>query len=157
MRSACSLLVALTLVRMFIVYHDYLHHAIFRGSVVAGWILKLYGHLMLTPPTVWKAAHDHHHQHNSRNFGISIGSFPIMTTEDYQAATRMEKIQYRMARSPLVILFGYVTVFLYGMCIYPLLCDFKKNLHVLGTMAAHFGAIAVGAYLFGWSFTCLPL
>ncbi len=50
MRSACSFLIGLTLVRMFILYHDYMHQTIFKGSWLAGVILKLYGHLMLTPP-----------------------------------------------------------------------------------------------------------
>ncbi len=154
MRSACSLLIALTLVRMFILYHDYMHHAIFRNSRLAGWILKFYGHLMLTPPSVWKQTHDHHHQHNSKLFGADIGSFPIMTTETYQAASRGERFAYRFARSPLVILCGYLVVFLYGMCIYPLIKDFKHNLGVFWTLVLHFGTVALGLYFCGAWFTC---
>lgn len=153
LRSACSFLIALTFVRLFIIYHDFLHQAIFKGSSLASAILKLYGHLMLTPPEVWKRSHDHHHRHNSKMFGASIGSFPIMTTANYQSATMLQKFEYRLARSPMVILFGYFTVFLFGMCIYPLICDFKKNLRVLGTLLLHFGVIAAGIYWLGWQFT----
>ena len=154
LRSACSLLIALTLVRLFIIYHDFLHQAIFKDSPIAAAVLKFYGHLMLTPPEVWKRSHDHHHRHNSKMFGASIGSFPIMTISNYLAATRAERLEYRLARSPWVIVFGYLTVFLFGMCIYPLLCDFKKNVLVLGTLVLHFGLIALGIYLVGWQFTC---
>lgn len=151
---AASVLIALTFVRLFIIYHDFLHQAIFKGSSVAAGILNLYGHLMLTPPAVWKRSHDHHHRHNSKFFGASIGSFPIMTKANYQAATGLQRFEYRLSRSPLVILLGYLTVFLYGMCIYPLLCDFKKNVGVLGTLLLHFGLIAVGGLVCGWQFTC---
>ncbi len=153
LRLACSLIIALTFVRLFIIYHDFLHKAIFKGSTTASFILKIFGHLMLTPPDVWQRSHDHHHRHNSKMFGASIGSFPIMTTAGYQAATYWQRWEYRLARSPLIILCGYLTVFLFGMCIYPLLCDFKKNVHVLGTLVLHFGTIALGVGLFGWSFT----
>ena len=153
LRSACSLLISLTLVRMFILYHDFLHNAIFKNSRLAGGILSFYGHLMLTPPAVWKRSHDHHHRHNSKMFGASIGSFPIMTITGYRSATKLQRFEYRLARSPFIILFGYFTVFLFGMCIYPLLCDFKKNILVLGTLLLHFGVIAGGAWAFGWTFT----
>ncbi len=138
LRSACSLLIALTLVRMFIIYHDFLHQAIFKDSLIAAVVLNFYGHLMLTPPTVWKRSHDHHHRHNSKMFGASIGSFPIMTTSTYEAASALERWEYRVARSPWIIVCGYLTVFLFGMCIQPLLCDFRKNVRVL----AHWGCIS---------------
>lgn len=153
-RLACSFLIALTIVRMFIVYHDYMHNAILKGSPLASLILRLYGHLMLTPPTVWRRSHDHHHHHNSKLFGASIGSFPIMTKAGYLSATRREQLEYRMARSPLVIVFGYFTVFLFGMCIFPLLYDFRKNVSALTTLLVHFGTLAAGIYWFGFTFTC---
>lgn len=89
LRGLGSLLFGLTLVRTFIVYHDYQHQSIFKGSRVAGFILSIYGCLMLTPPSVWKRSHDHHHRHNSKLFGACMGSFPIMTTSSYRAATSL--------------------------------------------------------------------
>ncbi len=127
LRVACSCLIGLTLVRMFILYHDYLHQTIFKGSWIAGAVLKLYGHLMLTPPTVWKRTHDHHHRHNSKIFGASIGSFPVMTKFKYLASSWRQRLEYRLARSGWVIVFGYLTVFLFGMCISPLINDFKRT------------------------------
>ncbi|MFO1065272.1 MAG: fatty acid desaturase [Pirellulales bacterium] len=151
-RSACSLVIGLTLVRMFILYHDYLHQTIFKDSIVAGSLLKFYGHLMLTPPTIWRRTHDHH-RHNSKIFGASIGSFPVMTTSGYLGASRAERLEYRMARSVWIIVFGYFTVFLFGMCLNPLLNDARRNLQVVGTLVLHFGAFLLSFICMGASFT----
>jgi len=152
-RGLSSLLIGLTLVRVFTIYHDYQHQTVFRGSRLAGGILWIYGCLMLTPPTVWKRSHDHHHRHNSKMFGASIGSFPIMTTEAYRAATLMQRLEYRIARSPWIIVLGYVTVFLMGMCVRPLLMDFRRHWDSLASVVIHFGFILVGILTIGWSST----
>ncbi|MFO0942276.1 MAG: fatty acid desaturase [Pirellulales bacterium] len=154
-RVLCSGLSGLALVRMFILYHDYLHNSIFGGSIVAGSILKAYGNLMLCPPCVWKHSHDYHHHNNCKIFGANIGSFPVMTTACYQGASRLERFYYRVARSPFVLLFGYFTVFLFGMCIYPMIFGTKKNYGGLVSMAAHFGLIGVSVYFWGWTSTTL--
>jgi omega-6 fatty acid desaturase (delta-12 desaturase) len=150
MRAFASLLTGLTAVRMFIIYHDYQHGAIFKGSGLGGVILSTYGFLMLTPPTVWKRSHDHHHRNNSKLFGASIGSFPIMTTEKYQTATSSEQLEYRIARSPFVILFGYLTVFMFGMCLGPFLIDRKRHWDAPISFLIHVGLIATCAWFAGW-------
>ncbi len=154
-RILCSGLTGLALVRMFILYHDYLHNSIFSGSRLAGGILKLYGNLMLCPPYVWKNSHDYHHHNNCKIFGTNIGSFPVMTTACYQEASRKQRFFYRVARSPLVLLFGYFTVFLFGMCIYPVFLDRKKNVGGVLALMAHFGLIGVSVFFWGWMSTTL--
>lgn len=150
MRAFASLLIGLMAVRMFIIYHDYQHGAIFKDSWLGGAILSAYGFIMLTPPTVWKRSHDHHHRNNSKLFGASIGSFPIMTTVKYQASTSSEQLEYRMARSPLVILFGYLTVFMFGMCLRPFMIDRKRHWDAPISFLIHFGLIAACTWFAGW-------
>ncbi len=150
-RAAASLITALTIVRMFILYHDYQHGAIFKSSRTAGSILNLYGWLLLTPPSVWRHSHNHHHQHNSKLFGSSIGTFPIMTTEDYRDATWSERLEYRVSRNPLVIVFGYFAVFMYGMCIQPLIEDARHHLDALLSLAVHLGFVAALVWFTGWT------
>lgn len=145
-----SLLTGLTLVRTFILYHDYQHQSILKGSRLAGFALSIYGYLMLTPPSVWKRTHDHHHRHNSKLFGASIGSFPIMTTTNYQAASPLERLEYRLARSPLVIAFGYFAVFMFGMCIRPLLFDPRKHWDAPLSLLVHFGFIFGCVWFANW-------
>ncbi len=153
MRFPCSLLIALCIVRLFIIYHDYMHGAILKGSRFAGILLRLSGHLMLTPPEVWKRTHDHHHHHNSKYFASSIGSFPIMTTTAYSSATVLQRFGYRCARSPILILFGYFTVFLFGMCIQPLFHNPRKNLGAILSLGIHFGTLGLGICFGGVGFT----
>jgi len=150
LRSLGSLMMGLTIVRMFILYHDYEHSAIFKNSFLGGFILRLYGCLVLTPPSVWKRSHDHHHQNNSKLLGSSIGSFPIMTTSDYEQASTLERLEYRVARNPLVIVFGYFTVFLFGMCLVPLMGRSRKHLDAVLSLFVHFGFIAFLWWMGGW-------
>lgn len=149
LQLACSWLLGLTAVRVFILYHDYMHGAIFRGSLVAHAILMTCGHLLLTPPTVWRRSHDHHHHHNSKLHGTSIGSFPVMTRDRYQGSTWSERVAYRISRSPFLIFFSYATVFLYGMCIGPFLNSPRKNWSAAVSVIVHFGTMGLLYYNFG--------
>ncbi|TWU20272.1 Fatty acid desaturase [Novipirellula galeiformis] len=153
LRSLASLLTGLTLVRMFILYHDYQHHAILKHSRLANWILSLYGNLMLTPPSAWKHSHDYHHHHNSKLFGVDIGSFPIMTTENYRKASWSDRLAYRISRHPLVILLGYFPVFLYGMCICTAQRDPRRHWDAFTSLLIHFGFIAGCVWFSGWTTT----
>lgn len=152
-RLAASVLTGLLIVRMFILYHDYKHNAIFKGSLVAGFILDLYGYLLLSPPGIWKSSHDHHHKHNSKLFGSSIGSFPIMTTIDFAKATAAERFEYRFARHSLVIFFGYVTAFLWGMCVRTMYFKPSQTRGSVTALVLHFGLITASVWWLGWTTT----
>ncbi len=157
LRILGSVLAGLTIVRFFILYHDYQHNAIFKNSWLGGSILTAYGFLMLTPPSVWKRSHNHHHRNNSKLFGASIGSFPIMTTENYLKASSAERFEYRIARSPLIILLGYFSVFLFGMCVRPFMVDRKRHWDAAVSLILHYSAIAATIWFFGWITTILVI
>ncbi len=150
-----SLLTGLTLVRFFILYHDFQHQSYLKNSWFAGWIMAFYGYLMLTPPSVWRRTHDHHHHNNSKMFGASIGSFPILTTTAYRTATWLEQFEYRLSRNPLVIVLGYFTVFMLGMSLRPLFFDIKRHWDALLALGVHFGFIASCVLLSDWFTTAL--
>lgn len=171
-RAVASLGVGLLILRMFMFYHDYLHGAIFKNAPVAEKILWLYGAYVLNPVNVWKRSHNYHHQHNAQMATASIGSFPVMTVEQYRRAGLGQRFMYRMARHPLTILFGYFFIFIIGMCLKSFVTDPKRHwdsafalvFHVaLGSLIYWLGGIetlffmflfplffscAVGAYLF---------
>ncbi len=138
-----SLLASLVLVRMFILYHDYMHGSILSGSIIAGAILKTYGTLVLSPPYIWKHSHDDHHKNNARTYGPTLGTFPVMTTEDYARASRWERFNYVMSRHPLTILFGYVTVFGWEMCLHAFIINPKKHFDGALAVALHI-VVAIG-------------
>nr|MBP9688759.1 fatty acid desaturase [Bacteroidia bacterium] len=78
-----SILAALLLVRLFIIYHDYQHHTILQHSKIADLMMKAFGVFMLAPQNIWKRSHDHHHHHNSKLTLSGIGSYPTISTQRY--------------------------------------------------------------------------
>jgi omega-6 fatty acid desaturase (delta-12 desaturase) len=141
-RLPFSIGAGLVLVRFFILFHDHQHGAILRKSRVARAIMVLFGLFSLNPSSVWRRSHDHHHRHNSKNFCPNVGSFPLLTVESYQAASWRERLMYRIARNPLTMVFGYLTVFALGMCVVPLLRNPRRHFDAALSLVAHFG--------FGW-------
>src|SRR5260221_14225688 len=81
----------------------------------------VFGIFALSPSSIWRSSHNHHHNHNSKLRGSHIGSFPIMTKDQFLKSSKGERYQYLFMRHPLTILFGNFSVFLAGMCIFPLL------------------------------------
>jgi omega-6 fatty acid desaturase (delta-12 desaturase) len=142
-RTLLSLVAGLTLVRMFVIYHDYLHGTILRKSRVAKMFMTVYGTLILSPPSSWKRSHNHHHKNNSKLWGASIGSFPIMTMESYASASWGEALLYRLQRHPLTILLGYVTVFLWGMSLRPLVLKPRHHLDCAAALVLQAGLAIV--------------
>jgi len=117
LRVTSSVLAGLMMVRMFIIYHDFLHRTILQRSIAAKVIMYIYGILILSPPSIWKRTHDYHHKNNSKLFSAGIGSYPIMTKSKYLNSSGREKFEYLAVRHPLTILFGYIFMFIYGLCL----------------------------------------
>lgn len=149
-RVVASVLAGLTVVRGFILFHDYEHGAILRGSRAAKVLFELYGLYVLTPASVWKQTHNYHHAHTAKIVGSHIGSYMMLTTDMWAKATPAQRRAYRALRNPLTIVFGYLTVFAWGMCVSPFLRDRRK--HPLGpvALALHVGALAALTWAFGW-------
>ena len=144
---SASVLAGFVVVRLFVIYHDFFHGAILRNSKLAHSILYLFGLAILSPATTWKQTHDHHHKHNSDKFGAEIGGFPLLTTEEYWNASRWQRLVYRVVRSPLIILFGYVTSFLLNKTLLKFVHDPKKNYSCGVSLLVHFGLlVAVGLF-----------
>lgn len=146
----CSILSGLLLLRLFVIYHDQQHGAILPKSKLADWIMRVFGVLCLSPSSIWKSSHNHHHHHNSKIKGSHIGSFPIMTKDHFLKASKSERRAYLFLRHPLTILFGYLTVFLYGMCLRPFLSKPKAHLDCLLSLLVHASIAALLLVQFGW-------
>ena len=82
-----SVLAGLVMVRLFTIYHDYQHGAILRDSALARVLLGACGLLLLTPPSIWRRSHQHHHSHNGRLQATGLGSFRLMTTRAFARAS----------------------------------------------------------------------
>ena len=136
-KVACSILSGLLMVRMFVIYHDQQHLAILPHSRLAEVLMWIFGILILSPSSIWRSSHNHHHNHNSKLRGAHIGSFPIMTKDQFAKISRGARFKYLFMRHPLTILFGYVFIFLFGMCVYPFFNNPRKHYDSLIAFVVH--------------------
>ncbi len=156
-RIACSILAGLLYLRFFVIYHDQQHRAILAHSRLAEWVMRIFGIVILSPSSVWKSSHDHHHSHNSKLRGSHIGSYPIMTREQYLQASKTRRFNYLFMRHPLTILFGYVFIFQYGMCLYPSVTKPREHYDGLLALLVHAVLAVVITWVFGWPALLLTL
>ncbi len=150
LRWVAAVILGLTIVRVFIFYHDCLHGAVFRKSKLGHALMAIFGVLVLTPTRVWKDSHNYHHAHTSKLVGSSIGSYPILTRRMYATLTPWQRFQYRLVRHWLIMLFGYVFIFLIGMCIKPLIKAPRRNWEAAVDLVAHFGLMAAMIHFLGF-------
>jgi omega-6 fatty acid desaturase (delta-12 desaturase) len=150
LRALCSVAAALLLSRTFIIFHDFQHHTILRGSHIANALFTIFGIYMITPPNIWKRSHDHHHNNNAKLFSASIGSFPIMTRQKFMEASKKERFEYLAVRHPINMLFAYFTTFMYGMCIQSFVSNPRRHWDSIAVIILH---VSIAAFLFiqfGW-------
>ncbi|MDP3815975.1 fatty acid desaturase [Pseudomonas sp.] len=152
-RLGFSLLLGLALVRMFVLYHDYMHGAILRGSRFADLFFKGLGLLLLAPPTLWKQSHDYHHGHSCQYVGAEqgrlpllsthtdLGTFPLMSTEEYARAGTWKRLRYWVARHPLMILLGSQTIFVFSICMVSLITQPRHRLWSALALALNLAAL----------------
>ncbi len=150
-KIVCSLFTGLLLLRLFVIYHDQQHHSILSHSRLAEVLMRIFGILALSPSSIWRSSHNYHHHHNSMLRGSHIGSFPVMTRAQYLKSSKGDRFRYLFMRHPLTILFGYVFVFLHGMCVYPFIQNPRQCYDCLIACVAHFMIAVTITYLFGWT------
>jgi omega-6 fatty acid desaturase (delta-12 desaturase) len=126
----------------------------------------------MTPARVWRDTHNYHHANTAKIVGSNVGSYLMVTTSMWAKMDQKQRFMYRLIRHPLTIASGYFTIFMFGMCVSPLLRAPKKNwtaglalvvnLALSAVVVLRFGpaafifgmflplaiAMAVGAYLF---------
>jgi omega-6 fatty acid desaturase (delta-12 desaturase) len=80
-----------------------------------------------------------------------------MTRENYLKASKATRFKYLFMRHPLTILFGYLFVFLYGMCLYPSLTKLRQHYDGLIAFVVHVLLAVVITRFFGWPALLLTL
>jgi omega-6 fatty acid desaturase (delta-12 desaturase) len=150
LRIASSIVAGLLMIRMFVIYHDHQHHSILTNSKSANLMMTVFGIYILSPSSIWKRSHDHHHNHNSKLFSASIGSFPIATRTRFLAMTRKEKFIYLAIRHPVTIGLGYFSMFMFGMCLRAFISNPKKHVDALVALILHIAVSVTIFIIFGW-------
>ena len=98
------LLAGLFLVRIFIIFHDCCHGSFFqshKSNKIWGYIT---GVLTLTPYYQWRRDHALHHATAGNLDQRGYGDVWTMTVEEYQRATPLRRLGYRLYRNPLILL-----------------------------------------------------
>lgn len=145
-RLPVSLFTTFLFVRMFVLYHDFEHGAILRGSRLARILLTPFGLFILSPPSIWNRLHNYHHSHNCQFATSGVGSFPVMTVGEYRAASRSQRAWYRVIRSPWSMLFAYFGIFLVGFCAKSFRDEPGSHRDSLAALALHAALVAVYAH-----------
>jgi omega-6 fatty acid desaturase (delta-12 desaturase) len=149
-RLAASIVLGVVVVRGFILYHDFMHNSLLRGSTVGKWIMYAYGVLVMTPPNVWRQTHNYHHGNTAKIVGSHVGSYLMVTTEMWKKMSRAERLGYKVYRHPLTIVFAYFTVFAYGMCVSSFQRNPKKNWDSLLALVLHAITAVLLLVFAGW-------
>lgn len=139
---------ALLLVRSFILYHDFMHGAILPGSKLARAVFYTYAAVNLTPPRSWRDSHNFHHANVGRIAAANVGAFPLMTAEMWRAASRTERMSYRVVRHPVTIVCAYLTIFFFSVTLLPLLRRPSRYWDSALALLAH-GAAFAALWLLG--------
>ena len=140
---------SLLYVRMFVIYHDYQHHAILQKSKTASLLMKAFGIYILAPQTIWKRSHDFHHNHNSKLTINGIGSYPTISKKRFLNLTKTEQNIYLLNRHPLVIIFGYFTLFFYWLNIRSFIQSPRKHIDSLVAIVLHVSISVLIIYYLG--------
>jgi len=145
-----GIVAGLFMVRMFIIYHDHQHHSILTHSKLANFIMTGFGYFILSPTSIWKRSHDHHHNNNSKLFSASIGSYPIATKRKFEEMTSRQRFEYLAIRHPLTIAMGYFTMFIFGMCIGSFISNPRKHWDSLFALIIHVSLSVLFFVVLGW-------
>jgi omega-6 fatty acid desaturase (delta-12 desaturase) len=149
-RGIGSVLAGLLVVRFFILYHDFQHGAILRGSKFARAIFGVYGVYIMTPPPVWRETHNYHHANTAKIVGSHVGSYLTVTTGMWAKMTPKERLGYKVVRHPLTILSAYFTVFMLGMAVSPFVRQPKKHWLCGLSLFVNWAASALVIWQFGF-------
>jgi omega-6 fatty acid desaturase (delta-12 desaturase) len=100
------------LMRLFMIQHDCGHGACFRRRATNDWVGRIIGVVTLTPYGFWLRAHALHHANAGNLDHRGSGDIITLTATEYVEQTRIQRLIYRLYRSPLVM-FGLIPTYLF--------------------------------------------
>jgi acyl-lipid omega-6 desaturase (Delta-12 desaturase) len=111
---ALGLAATVFLMRLYSLFHDLTHNALFESRRANSLWGHLLGFLLFTPYRWWQHQHRLHHAHTGDLDHRGVGEINTMTVEEYESASRLRRLGYRLYRNPvLLLLVGPSLVFLF--------------------------------------------
>jgi acyl-lipid omega-6 desaturase (Delta-12 desaturase) len=99
---------------MYSLFHDLTHSSLFKSRAANRRWGHLLGFLLFTPYRWWQRQHSLHHANAGNLDKRGPGEIYTMTVAEYQLASRLLRLGYRLYRNPLLMLFvGPSLVFLF--------------------------------------------
>jgi omega-6 fatty acid desaturase (delta-12 desaturase) len=99
---------------MYSLFHDLTHNSLFSSRRANSGFGHFLGFLLFTPYRWWQRQHAIHHAHTGDLDHRGIGEINTMTLAEYERASRLRRLGYRLYRNPLLMLFvGPSLVFLF--------------------------------------------
>jgi len=110
-----SIIPALFLVRIFILFHDCTHNSFMKSKKAMDVIGTIFGVLVFTPYKKWKEEHRQHHRTVGNIDKRGVGDVWTMTVAEYNNTSKLGRLGYKLYRNPLVLfVIGPVYIFLIG-------------------------------------------
>jgi acyl-lipid omega-6 desaturase (Delta-12 desaturase) len=111
---ALGLVATIFLTRMYSLFHDLTHNAMFESRRENSRWGHFLGFLLFTPYRWWQRQHRVHHAHTGDLDHRGVGEINTMTLDEYRRAYRLRRLGYRLYRNPaLILLVGPSLVFLF--------------------------------------------
>jgi omega-6 fatty acid desaturase (delta-12 desaturase) len=111
---ALGLVATVFLMRMYSLFHDLTHNSMFESRRANARWGHLLGFLLFTPYRWWQRQHSLHHAHTGDLDHRGVGEINTMTVAEYESASRLRRLGYRLYRNPaLMLLVGPSLVFLF--------------------------------------------
>jgi acyl-lipid omega-6 desaturase (Delta-12 desaturase) len=150
-----GLLATVFLTRMYSLFHDLTHNSLFESRLANSTGGHLLGYLLFTPYRWWQRQHAIHHAHTGDLDHRGIGEINTMTLAEYESASHLRRLGYRLYRNPLLLLLvGPSLVFLFerrfpqrGMSPKILLSVVATNLALVAWVVGWSALIGVGTFL----------
>ena len=109
-----GLVATVFLSRMYSLFHDLTHNSMFESRQANSRWGTFLGFLLFTPYRWWQRQHRIHHAHTGDLDHRGVGEINTMTVEEYQQASPLRRLGYRLYRNPLLmLLLGPSLVFLF--------------------------------------------
>jgi omega-6 fatty acid desaturase (delta-12 desaturase) len=111
---ALGLAATVFLMRLYSLFHDLTHNSLFESRRPNAWWGHFLGFLLFTPYRWWQRQHALHHAHTGDLDHRGVGEINTMTVAEYEGASRLRRLGYRLYRNPLLMLLvGPSLVFLF--------------------------------------------
>jgi acyl-lipid omega-6 desaturase (Delta-12 desaturase) len=138
-------------IRIFIFFHDCCHGSFFasrRANRIVGYIT---GVLTFTPFEQWRRSHVEHHATVGDLDRRGMGDIWTLTVEEYQSASPLKRLAYRVVRNPVAMLcFGPLFLFAFVYRFTPRDAKKGERFSVWFTNLALLALIVAAGLTMGW-------